>query len=249
MERVPVWRGLVGLLAMAARPLVLGHRGASAVAPENTLAAFVRARELGADGVELDVRRTADDVLVVHHDPEVEGFGVIVAARFAELRAAHPAIPTLAEALDACRGLLVNAEIKCLPWEPDPDTDGRVARATVDAIVAAGTNAVISSFDLNAVDRVRSFGAGIETGWLTHGQVVADAARTAAEHGHEWVNPDFRAALAAGPVGIGAAHETGVRVSVWTVDAQADARALATAGVDIIITNAPDVIGSAMTDL
>src|SRR5262249_37627094 len=124
---------------MAGRPLVLGHRGASAVAPENTLAAFARARELGADGVELDVRRTADDVLLVHHDPEVDGFGVIVGSSFAELRAAHPALPTLAEALDACRGLLVNAEIKCLPWEPDPDTDGHVARATVDAIVATGT--------------------------------------------------------------------------------------------------------------
>src|SRR4051812_38984981 len=155
---------------MARRPLVLGHRGASAVEPENTVAAFVRARALGADGVELDVRRTADDVLVVHHDPEVDGFGVIVHASFADLRAQHPSVATLAEALDACKGLLVNAEIKCLPWEPDPDTDGRVARATVDAIVATGTNAVISSFDINAVDRIRGFGAGIETGWLTHGQ-------------------------------------------------------------------------------
>src|ERR1700748_2973484 len=101
---------------MARRPLVLGHRGASAVEPENTLAAFARARELGADGVELDVRRTAHDVLVVHHDPRVDGLGVIVGSSFAELHAAVPAIPTLAEALDACRGLLVNAEIKCLPW-------------------------------------------------------------------------------------------------------------------------------------
>ena len=62
---------------MARRPLVLGHRGASAGAPENTVAAFTRARELGADGVELDVRRTADGVLVVHHDPDVRGVGLI----------------------------------------------------------------------------------------------------------------------------------------------------------------------------
>jgi glycerophosphoryl diester phosphodiesterase len=231
---------------MVRRPLVLGHRGASAVEPENTVAAFERARELGADGVELDVRRTADDVLVVHHDPEVAGFGVIAHASFADLRARHPSVPTLAEALDACRGLLVNAEIKCLPWEPDPDTDGRVARATVDAIVTTGTNAVISSFDLNAVDRVRRFGAGIETGWLVHGQEVVDAARRAAEHGHEWVNPDFRAALTGGPAGIDAAHDAGLRVSVWTVDGPDDARELAAAGVDIIITNAPDVIASAI---
>jgi glycerophosphoryl diester phosphodiesterase len=231
---------------MAHRPLVLGHRGASARAPENTVGAFALARELGADGVELDVRRTADDVLVVHHDPEVQGFGVIVGATFAELRAQRPAIPTLAEALAACGGLLVNAEIKCLPWEPDADADGRVARATVDMIVETGTEAVISSFDLDQVDRVRGFGSGIPTGWLTHGQEVVAAARTAADHGHEWVNPDLRSALTAGAAGIGAAHAAGVRVSVWTVDDPDDARALAAAGVDIVITNTPDVVANAI---
>ena len=70
---------------MRRNPLVFGHRGASAVAPENTILAFARARELGADGVELDVRRTADDVLVVHHDPHVDGFGVIFDHTFAAL--------------------------------------------------------------------------------------------------------------------------------------------------------------------
>ena len=63
---------------MENRPLVLGHRGASHACPENTLAAFAQARAFGADGVELDVRRTADDRLVVHHDPHVDGFGLIV---------------------------------------------------------------------------------------------------------------------------------------------------------------------------
>jgi glycerophosphoryl diester phosphodiesterase len=231
---------------VTARPLVLGHRGASARAPENTLAAFALARDVGADGVELDVRRTADDVLVVHHDPAVDGFGVIVGASFADLRAARPAIPTLAEVLDVCRGLLVNAEIKCLPWEPDADTDGRVARATVDLILATRTNAVISSFDLAQVDRVRALESGIPTGWLTHGQEVAAAARVAAAHGHEWVNPDYRAALTAGDGGVAAAHDAGVQVSVWTVDDPGDARALASAGVDIIITNTPDVVAGAI---
>src|SRR5258708_12273995 len=111
---------------MAGRPLVLGHRGASAVAPENTVAAFTRARELGADGVELDVRRSADGVLVVHHDPEVRGVGLIASLSFAELRAARPELATLEEALAACRGLVVNAEVKSLPWEPDPAVAGPV---------------------------------------------------------------------------------------------------------------------------
>ncbi len=135
--------------ATRSRPLVLGHRGASAVAPENTVAAFTRARELGADGVELDVRRTADGVLVVHHDPEVRDVGLIASMTLAELRAARPTVATLAEALDACRGLVLNAEVKCLPWEPDADTDGSVMRATIDAVrVRDDGMLVVSSFDL-----------------------------------------------------------------------------------------------------
>ena len=148
---------------MTRRPLVLGHRGASAAVPENTLAAFARAREMGADGVELDVRRTLDDVLVVHHDPYVEGAGVIRSVTFADLRAARPDLPTLDDALDACRGLLVNTEVKCLPWEPDPDTDGAVGRATIDAIARTATSAVLSSFDLNAVDRAHEYAPELET--------------------------------------------------------------------------------------
>ena len=122
---------------MEHRPLVLGHRGASHARPENTLAAFAKARELGADGVELDARRTADGRLVVHHDPVVEGFGLIVEHGFTALRAAHPEIPTLVEALDECAGMIVNVEIKCLPWEPDADTpDHFVVRAVVDLLRA-----------------------------------------------------------------------------------------------------------------
>jgi glycerophosphoryl diester phosphodiesterase len=231
---------------MARRPLVLGHRGASAAAPENTLAAFARAREMGADGVELDVRRTADDVLVVHHDAQADGAGVIRTMTFADLRAARADLPTLDEALDACRGLLVNTEVKCLPWEPDPDPDGAVVRATIDAIARTATQAVLSSFDLNAVDLAREYAPAVETGWLTHGQDVVAAARIAADHGHVWLNPDVRAARLGGADGIGAAHAAGLRVSVWTVDDLDDARTLAADGVDILITNSPDRLIAAL---
>src|SRR6476646_2920170 len=138
---------------MAPRPLVLGHRGASAVAPENTVEAFTRARELGADGVELDVRRTADGVLVVHHDPAVRDVGLIASLSLAELRAARPRLATLDDALDACRGLVVNAEVKCLPWEPDADTDGSVMGATIDAVRTHDGMVVVSYFDLAAIER------------------------------------------------------------------------------------------------
>src|SRR5439155_14345872 len=101
--------------------LVVAHRGASRVAPENTLEAFEAALALGADGVELDVHRTADGALVVHHDAAVPGFGVLAAAPLAAIRAARPAVPTLEDALDVCRGHLVNVEVKNLVGDADWD--------------------------------------------------------------------------------------------------------------------------------
>src|SRR5439155_979681 len=88
------------------------HRGANRLARENTLEAFARAIELGADGVELDVHRTADGALVVHHDAAAPGFGSIAEAPLGAVRAALPHVPTLDEALDTCVGSLVNIEVK-----------------------------------------------------------------------------------------------------------------------------------------
>jgi glycerophosphoryl diester phosphodiesterase len=238
---------------MARRPLVLGHRGASKARPENTLAAFEQARVLGADGVELDVRRTADAQLVVHHDPHVEGFGLLVDHDFVTLRNAHPDIPTLREALDGCAGMIVNVEVKCLPWEPDADTPDRaVVHAVVELLRANGAvpdaDVIVSSFDLGAIDASRRFAPGISTGWLTSRQDISKAAPVAAEHGHAWLNPDRASALRASADDVEAAHRSGLRVSVWTVDDPDDITALATAGVDAVITNVPDIAVAALTE-
>ena len=103
--------------------LVLAHRGANRHAPENTVPAVVRALELGADGVEVDVHRTADDALVVRHDAETP-VGPVTGLTRAELAVALPEVPVLEAVLDVCRGRLVNVEIK----DPDP--------RAVDALVA-----------------------------------------------------------------------------------------------------------------
>jgi glycerophosphoryl diester phosphodiesterase len=230
---------------MAGRPLVLGHRGASAARRENTLAAFAKAREMGADGVELDVRRTADAELVVHHDPEAEGIGLLARATFEAVRASRPDIPTLDEALEACAGMIVNLEVKCLPWEPDADTDRTVVRAVVELVRktknVATSDLIVSSFDLGAVDAARASAPDIPTGWLTSGQEIAVAALMAREHGHVWLNPDRAVALRTAPEDIAEAQRNGVRVNVWTVDDPEDVAALAVAGVDALITNTPDV--------
>jgi glycerophosphoryl diester phosphodiesterase len=235
---------------------VLAHRGASRRARENTLEAFALASELGADGVELDVRRTADGVLVVHHDPEAAGVGLLAAATFVSVRDTRPDIPTLAEALDACAGLLVNVELKCLPWEPDADPDGDVVRATAELVRDCGCEVVVSSFDIGTVDAMRSCAPEVPTGWLTYGRDPADAAAIAHEHGHPWVHPDRAAVLTetrrSGPDGrrsrsrpvegvVELIRGLGISVNVWTVDEPAEIRTLASAGVDALITNVPDV--------
>jgi len=237
---------------MPGRPLVLGHRGASAVRRENTLAAFAKAREFGADGVELDVRRTADAALVVHHDPEAEGIGLLADSTFDAVRAARPDIPLLAEALDACAGMIVNVEIKCLPWEPDADTDRAVVHAVVEMLRGtdrvAAADVILSSFDLGAVDAARAAAPEFATGWLTSGQEIAVAAATAREHGHAWLNPDRAVALRTAPDDIAVAQRSGVRVNVWTVDDSNDMSVLAAAGVDALITNVPDVALETLKD-
>src|SRR5262249_20251434 len=157
-------RALRRLTAMSYRPLVFAHRGASHQALENTIEAFVLAQELGADGIELDVRATSDSVLVVHHDPQIEGYGGIGARPLSELPPWHPEVPTFGEALDACRGVIVNAEIKCLPWEPDSDVEDRkVVHAVADMLRSQAEEAVVSSFDLGAIDAMHTYAPEIPT--------------------------------------------------------------------------------------
>src|SRR5206468_7801437 len=85
----------------APRPLVFAHRGGSALAPENTIEAFDNGLRLGADGIELDVRLSADGVVVVHHDRTLERTtplaGLVASRTSGELSAAG--VPTLAEVL------------------------------------------------------------------------------------------------------------------------------------------------------
>jgi glycerophosphoryl diester phosphodiesterase len=228
---------------VSSRPLVLGHRGASRRARENTLEAFEIARSLGADGVELDVRLTADGAAVVHHDPVVEGYGLIRAVPFAQLRRDQPHVPTLDEALDVLAGALVNIEMKCLPWDPDPDPDGAVPALVAQTVDVRGIRdeVVVSSFDLEAVGAVRAIDARIATGWLTSRLAVETSAPFAVLRGVTWLHPD-RGEMVADPSGaVRAAKEHGLRVDVWTVNDPDEMRALAGAGVDALITDVPDV--------
>jgi glycerophosphoryl diester phosphodiesterase len=231
-------------------PLVLGHRGAPRDAVENTLGAFIEAREQGADGVELDVHRSADGALVVHHDAGVEGFGILAEHDLATIRAARPEIPTLGEVFDACPGMLVNVEIKNSPHDADFDPLDRGAAAVVELIRARDLygSVLVSSFHLPTIDRVHELDPEVPTGYL----VVVDplpvpALEIARDHGHGALHPYIAAlgeAFAADAVA--RAAELDIALNVWTVNEPEDVVRLAALGVNAIITDTPRIAKRAL---
>lgn len=229
---------------------VLAHRGASRAAPENTLAAFRDAAALGADGVELDVHRSADGALVVHHDAHAPGVGVLAEHSAAAIRRVRPSIPLLAESLDACAGLLVNVEVKNLPGDADYDPDERAAVGVVELLHARDRrdDVLVSSFSLATIDRVRQLDAAIPTAFLTLvGFDPLDGAAIAADRGHAAVHPDVRSLVGpAADATVARAHALGLAVNVWTVNLPDEVRRLATVGVDAVITDAPDLARRAL---
>ena len=216
--------------------LIIAHRGASVAERENTLPAFRQAVAMGADGIELDVRRTADDRLVVHHDPRLADGRVISRTD----RAALPDhVPELEAALDACVGAFVNIEIKNDPTEPDFDATEWIAHRTCAALVRRGASGrwLISSFRFETVARCRTLTPGIRTAWLVASLDAATIERTVAA-GHDAVHP-WVGALEAEQVR--AAHAVGLAVNTWTCDDPARVAELIGWGVDGICTNVPDV--------
>lgn len=236
--------------AGGSRPAVWAHRGASAAQPENTVAAFAAARDLGADGVELDVHRSADGHLVVHHDADHPTLGVLARLDLARIRAEAPEVPTLEEALDACGTMTVNIEVKNLPVDPDYDPDDRAAGQVAALVAERGLHGrvIVSSFNLETVDRVRRADPAVPTGLLTMGGFDPLAAvGIAHERGHVAIHPLFTELLdGRGAAVCDRAHELGLAVNTWTVDDPARIVELAEVGVDAVITNVPDVARRAL---
>ena len=232
------------------RPLILGHRGSSADAPENTLAAFCLAVEQGADGVELDVWRCASGEVVVHHDPDTRRTGGaplrvdrstlselkrLDVGSWKALRFAGERIPLLAEVLEAIPSALVNVELKAR-GVPDPGLPGAAIRAVRAA--RAEDRCLFSSFDLWLLGIVRLLAPDLRRGVLFGDdamgrvrEVIGCAAlRPKAVHPHRALADERR---------IRAWRARSLDVNVWTVDDPAEVERLALAGVSALITNRP----------
>jgi len=216
---------------------IQAHRGSpdpSLGIRENTLEAFVRARQLGADGVELDVRMTSDGALAVHHDPVIERVGPVAGLSTGQLPVF---VPLLDAALDACAGLTVNIEIKNLPGEPGFDPADHVAAEVVDLVIATGreSGVVISSFWPGTLEAVRDADPDLATGLLLASWAdPAQAVTTALSHGctalHSHVDLVSDAMVEQ-------AHAAGLSVAAWTVNGTTPLRRAQGAGVDTVITD------------
>ena len=218
-------------------PLVIAHRGASAAFVENTIDAFAGAVEMKSDAVELDVRRSLDGVLVVHHDAHLPDGAAICDVVFGDL---PPHVPTLEAALDACGTLVVNIEIKNTETDPGFEPNRAIADDVVHIVQARamGAAALISSFDLPTIDRVRHLDASIATAFLIYRGDAQASIELCAARGHGTIHPWDRQ-VDAEFMAFARAHE--LTVNVWTIDDPARMVELAALGVDGIVTNVPDV--------
>ena len=217
----------------------MAHRGASKVEQENTTMAFRRALEMGANAVELDVRRCSTGELIVHHDAKLSDGRAIIATKKTDLPS-H--IPTLNEALDACGSMWVNIEIKNDSSEPDFDPSERITHEVVEFLKQRGSieKWLISSFRRETVDTVRKLMPELKTAWLVmtidNAELETVASRMS-KQGHYAIHPWVKSLTEQLVIVF---HKHGLKVNTWTCDNPSRMNELIDWQVDGICTNVPD---------
>lgn len=218
--------------------LKIGHRGARAYEPENTLRSFEKAIQLGVDAVELDVRRTKDDRIVVIHDAEVDrttnGKGLVSELTLKEIKhlvaQKGEKIPTLNEALD-----FLDKKVKILIELKEIDLEN----AVINLVQEKGlkNNVIIVSFLEEALRRVRDLNDEVETGliYVRHKNPI----KAALELGANYLLPLYQFTHTAN---IQKAHENGLKVLVWTINKQKEVLEYVKKGVDGITSDKPDIL-------
>jgi glycerophosphoryl diester phosphodiesterase len=242
--------------------LVFAHRGGAALGPENTLAAFDLGLAAGADGIELDVHLSADGVPVVHHDSTLErttNASGAVAARTAselarvdagyqfELAGRHPfrgqqiGIPTLVDVLRRYPDTRVIIELKVDSAEMGVAVAGAVrSMSAVDRVCLAGSGSSSAAAAREALPDAACSASHGEVRWALYRSWARWPVRHVRYGGYQVPEQAGRVRVVS-PRFVRDAHASGLKVQVWTVDDEPDARRLLTWGVDGLITNRPDM--------
>lgn len=242
--------------------LILAHRGLPGIdCPENSVAAIAAAFDRGADGVEVDLRLTADGVLAVSHDEDLHrltGVPLAIAGstwttmrETAGQRGVH--LARAEDVLAQAAGRRVVLEVK----QPPPSrTSGVLAAVAVVDLVCemqlAGVdmNVTVSSFAPDIVAAVRTLlprGSEVRTALLGCAEDRAsEVLQRAAESGHDEIHPHLRSLLAQ-PTVVAAAEASGVAVVPWTVNTTPDMRRVQQLGVHGLITDVPATARAALS--
>ena len=217
--------------------LRIGHRGARAYAPENTIKSFEKAIEIGVDAVELDIRKTSDNELVVIHDADIKrttnGKGLVSELTLKEIRsfsADGEKIPTLDETLNFLdKKVKVFIELK----------EAGVEEQVLSIVGSKGLekNVVIVSFLEDALKKVRELDSDIETGliYAKHKNPV----KAALELKANYLLALYRFTHSAN---VQKAHENGLKMVVWTINNPEEANEYFNKGVDGIASDKPDIL-------
>lgn len=236
---------------------LIGHRGARAEAPENTLAGFRHLRALHVRAVELDIHLSADGELVVIHDGELSrttsGHGLVrehSAAALAMLDACHqPAharydfapwplhegVPTLAQVLaELTEFTHIELELK-VQDKADEHAVADVLPALWQQFSLHG-RARCTSFNQRLLQRLQQQAPALPRGFLVEDDFTGDIVEVALALGCDAIGPNEKLVT---PKLVAQAHAANLWVSTWTVNAAAQARALAAMGVDGLITDFP----------
>lgn len=233
-------------------PWVIGHRGASGHAPENTLAAFERAVELGAGFIETDLHLTRDARFVAIHDRTLErttnGQGAVRDFTLAQLRNLEAGlwydrkymgerIPTIEEILSFARNhdIVVYLELK---YEAAWGMHHALVGALRNPEDAART--VVISFDPGTLADLRKLDATIMTGVLVD-EARADLVKASVDAGARQLCP--RSTLVTSAL-VEEAHRSDLHIATWTVNDPEEMRAVIAAGVDGVMTDFPDRLRS-----
>lgn len=232
-------------------PVIIAHRGASAAAPENTMASFRKALEMGAGGIELDVQLSSDGIPVVIHDERVDrtsnGTGWVKDKTLEELRTLDfggwsapefkgEKIPVLEEVLELLynRKGLLNIEIKNGPVFY-PGIEKRVTKLVRKYEML--DRVIISSFNHYSLVELKKIDPEVKTAPL-YMEGLYEPWAYAKKLGASAIHPLFYSIV---PEIVNGCKENGIAVNPFTVDQPEHIRKIAATGVDGIITNVPEV--------
>ncbi len=249
--------------------LRVGHRGAALLAPENTLAAFAVAVEVGVDAIEFDVLDLADGSLVLAHSNDLlevshgAAAGTVRDRSLAELRDVAPDVPTLDEALAflaGTPGLIAHVDLKLTTRLDEVaaaiERRGLVGRTVVSSFHRQSLAAISRALpglalgftypeDRRGVARYRALHPAIRAGTVALRAALPRRVAALASAA------DARALMlhqaVVSPAAVRAAHRVGVAVWAWTIDVPAEVESARAAGVDAIITNDPGLLKTPAT--